>query len=244
MTNEERKQRIEKILKLVGLGVVGFIVSPVIFATIQGLVGLIVAAAIGLFAVNVAVPWYAMKIANWRLKAMKAEAAKNPVETLQNQYLEKEKQVEKFSQHIIDFSTAVENFAQKLKIFEKDYPDEAPQMREQLSKTRQLLSNKRQKLVQANEGLKAFKAEIKKVGAKWQIAQEAMAMNQAAGMTDESFMEQMIKETAIESVTTSLNRALAEIDAELIEDARTMPQLTESQARALPVQKEAIGISV
>lgn len=80
---EQKRKRIEGLVKIGGLCVIGLVVAPFIFLTIQGLLGLVLAAGISFTAINF-VPWYAAKVANWRLKAIKHEASKNPIETLQN----------------------------------------------------------------------------------------------------------------------------------------------------------------
>ena len=62
MTNDldQKRKRIEMLVKLAGLGIAGFLVAPFILATIQGIVGLAVALALGWGLVNFA-PFFAMK---------------------------------------------------------------------------------------------------------------------------------------------------------------------------------------
>ena len=48
-------------------------------------IGLVIAAIVGL-AIVMFTPVVAIKFANWRLQAIKAESRANPIETLQNQY--------------------------------------------------------------------------------------------------------------------------------------------------------------
>jgi len=89
---EQKRKRIELAVKITAFSIIGFLVAPVILLVIKGLVGLIVAGIIGFAAIQFA-PYLGMVIANWRLKALKAEARKNPVETLQNIYVRKEDDV-------------------------------------------------------------------------------------------------------------------------------------------------------
>jgi D-ribose pyranose/furanose isomerase RbsD len=85
LTLDQRKQRIETSVKIGLLGVAGFLVAPIILHTIVGIAGLAVAGFLGLAIINLA-PAVAAQIANWRLKALKAVAARNPIETLENRY--------------------------------------------------------------------------------------------------------------------------------------------------------------
>lgn len=246
MTNEQRKKRIETIAKLVGLGVVGFLVAPFVLITIKGLVGLIVAAAIGLFAVNVAIPWYSRALANWRIKAIKAEAMKNPVETLQNNYIKQQEKLNESAKKISTFSAKVSNFEDELELFVKRFPDQAAKFQDNLKKMQQLLGLRQKNYKRAVQELKSFELEIEKADAIWQMAQAALAMNEAAGMTEDDLLEKISKDTAIDSVTTSLNTAIADLETSLLlEESSDLP-LTNTQSSTnivTPVAKEPIGIN-
>jgi hypothetical protein len=86
---EVKRKRIETAVKILALGVVGFFVAPFIFAAIGGMIGLAIAGVVGLVAINLA-PSVAVAVANWRLKALKAVAAANPIETLENRYQDRQ----------------------------------------------------------------------------------------------------------------------------------------------------------
>lgn len=82
-TDETRHKRIQR---LIGVGLVAatvIVVAPLIYTLIEGLAGLALAAVIGAAIIQFA-PVVSMKFANWKLKGMKAEAKKNPIETMQN----------------------------------------------------------------------------------------------------------------------------------------------------------------
>jgi len=82
MTPQQRAQRTATIVKITVLTVGGVVVAPFVGLAIQGLVGVAVAGAVCLTVLAVA-PYAGMAAANLRLKLMKIEAAKNPIETLQ-----------------------------------------------------------------------------------------------------------------------------------------------------------------
>lgn len=90
-TLELKRQKIEKLAKLLWMPVLiavgGFLISPFVISAIGGLVGGAVLLFLGLLAVNLA-PTFAAKFANWRLKALKYEASLNPIETLENRLKE------------------------------------------------------------------------------------------------------------------------------------------------------------
>ena len=233
VTPEQKKQRTELIIKVVGLLGVCLILGPLATTLAAGgmaLAGLIVGAA-ALFTVVKFIPWFALKIGNARLKAIKAEASKNPVETLQNDYQKRQSALGEFRQKIVNFSAEVKNFADKLVDFNKKFPAEAPKFKEQLSKMRQLLELRQKKYQQAQDGLAVYELEIQKAGAIWDMGQAAAKMNEAAGMTEEDFLAKIQVETALNSITTNLNEAFADLEISLMDDDK-------EKAKELYAQKQ------
>lgn len=219
LSMEERRARVEKIMKVVILLSVCFGMAPIIFLTIKGMIGLIIAGVISFAALQFA-PVVAAVIANWRLKMLKDEAARNPVETLQNVYNIRVKALQTFRSSIQSFSAAVKDFQDKLKGFKVQYPDEADAYDDQLDKMKRLLKLRTDKYEEAKDSLEDFSKEIDKSKAIWEMGQEATKMNKAAGMTDDDFLSKIMKETAIDSVQKSMNSAFADLEISLLDEDR------------------------
>lgn len=105
---ELKRKRIETIAKVAGLCVFGFLFAPFAVATVTGLISLLVVGAIGLAAVNIGIPWASVTLANWRLKAIKAAAAANPIETLENQYKDREEALLRIRDNLKEFNAVVQ----------------------------------------------------------------------------------------------------------------------------------------
>ena len=218
LTVEQRKARLAAAAKW-WFGLVGAaIVAPVVFLAVQGLVGLILAGVLGLAIVHGA-PVLSMKFANWKIKAVKAEAARNPVETMQHVLMEKGAAVSAFAQRVEDFATEVRNFNDKLDGFRAQFPAEAPKFEETLRSMQQLLKLRRQRLKEARDELTRLEGEIRKADAIWKMSLAASRMHRAAGMTEDSIMQRIKTETAVDSVQSSLNRALSQLETSLSEEA-------------------------
>lgn len=215
--NSKRQQRIEWLVKAALLGVIGFVVSPMIFIAIKGLVGLLIAAVVGLAAIN-ATPFVAARLANWRLQSIKHEAIANPVETLQNDFIERHRSLENFKNSISVFHAEVMNFQDKLDDFKKQYPNEADKFESQLVKMKQLLVLRTRNLKDALQSLEHYSLEIKKADAIWQMGMAAAKMNKAAGVNEEDFYAKLRVETALDSVQKNLNSAFAELETSLLEE--------------------------
>lgn len=160
---EKRRKRIETVMKVLGLGIVGFFVAPFIFLSIKGIIGLFIAVVLSVLIITVFVPWFAKAVANWRLKALKAEAAKNPIETLDNEYLRRKQQILDYRNKVRTFAAEVKNFGDQVAAFKKETFDdpkeaaaESASFDEKLVKMKQLLALRTEKYVRAQEGLETF----------------------------------------------------------------------------------------
>lgn len=229
---ELRKQIITNRVKIALLALAALVVAPVVFMIVKGLVGLALAGLLGLAIVNFA-PVAAMKFANWRLKAIKAEASRSPVETMQAVYQEKDDALTAFAARVEDFATEVLNFDDKLAGFSKEFPGEAERFRATAAAMRELLERRRMRLTQARAELRNFAAEIRKADAIWKMGLAAASMHKAAGMTEDDFMQRIKTETAIDAVQSSLNRALAQLETSLAEE---VPALEHSPSPTIDVQ--------
>ena len=215
--------------------IICFIVAPFIFLAIQGAIGLIIAAVIALIAINLA-PWFGDLLANWRLKLIKAEAARNPVETLQNDYMAKQDALKKFANAITTFATEIKNFTDKMNSFKQQWGEtEAKTFAEQREKMNQLLTLRRRKYAEAEKALQTYSLEIKKAESIWEMGKAANRMNKAAGMTDDDFLARIKKDTAMDAVTSSMNRAFAELETSLMEEGKERVDNILSQV-AVPVE--------
>lgn len=203
-----------KVLLFLGLG---FIVAPFIYTAIQGLIGLVVAAAVVL-GVNFFVPVVADRAANLRINLIKSAAAKDPIPTLQRDYARRESALNDFKESIKTFAAAYLTFKDKLDQFKTDYPADAAKYDEMLTKMKQLLEVRKAKYVEAAASLNKYSSEIDRAKAIWDMGQEAAKMSNAAGMTNGDFMDKLRVETALDSVTMSMNTAFADLEDSLLED--------------------------
>lgn len=214
---EVKRKRIEWTVKIAALLVTGFVVAPFVFVAIKGVVGLAVAGVIGFTLVNFA-PWFATKLANWKLKALKAEATANPIETLENQYKEREEGLVQFRQNILSFHAEVQNFYGQLEDNrDKLAPNAIAKFEEQYGKMKALLDSRGQKYKLAQKNLKEFADLIEQKRVEWNIAQAAAKMSKAAGV-GEDFMNKLMTDTAVTSIQTNLNTAFAELEVSLLDE--------------------------
>lgn len=231
-----KHKRIELFVKLGAMGIIGFVLAPYIFLSIKGIMGLIIACTIGFVAINMA-PWFAVKVANWRLKALKYEASKNPVETLELTYQKKEEGLLAFRDNIKVFHAEVENFRAVVQEHKERYPGDT-KYDEKFNKMVQLLNLRAAKYKQAQRNLAEFAEVIERKRSEWKIVQAAAKMDKAAGAGDD-FVSKLMADTALDSVQTSLNTAFAELEVSLLDEAINVTPTNESTASAPAIDTAA-----
>lgn len=216
-----------------GLGLAAAVViSPIVFLAVKGLVGLALAATIGLAMVNFA-PVLSMKFANWKLRGIKHEARTNPVETLQNQLVDRRKQLSAFRASITEFNAAVKGFEGKVTMFKRQQPDQADRFEKQLKGMQDLLVLRERRYREADAELDKFEGAIERASALWDMSLEAQRMNKLAGQQDAGAFDRIKTDVAFDSVESSLNRAFAELETSLLDEA---PALTHSPTDVIEMQ--------
>lgn len=244
MNTDEQRKKYEKWAKILGFGVVSFLFGPVAFATIQGAAGLIALLLIWTIG-NAMVPVYARKLANWKLQAIKAEAARNPIETLENEYGARQTALKTFERSVQSLFGTYKNFKEEVDDLRSKHPEEAAKFADRLEQMRKLAEHKKALLDKGRRSLRDFADEIEKARVVWKVAQAANAASKAAGIVsgDDDILAKISAETAIDSVTENMNNAFAEIEVSLeaepfLASPNAKPQLQQD------FMKEKIGLAL
>jgi hypothetical protein len=219
-----------------GLGFAGaVIVAPYVYYAIQGLVGLAIAAAIGLTVIQLA-PWFSMKLANWRMKLIVSEATANPIETMRNLYLEKTQELATADENIVDFETEIHNFDDQVGEFKRQYPNEAQTYETLSAKMGEALADMKGQQTEARKALSDFQTKIKKAEAIYKMSLAAQKVTQLSKSAEAQVFAQIKEQVAFDSVRTQLNKSFASLNLSLEKrsDARA----------ALPVQKSGEALVI
>lgn len=200
----------------IGAGV-ALIAAPTVFVLAQALVGAVVAAVgafiIGSTAITFAPVW-SMKLANWKLKAIVGEATANPIETLQNLYIEHRKELEAKGQAIIDFEAEVGNFDDQLADFRKrpDCADEVPRYEEISKRMHEGLATMKQCWTDFKTQVDDLAHKIEKAQAIYKMACAAQRVTALSGSAQSQVFDEIKQRVALDSVRTSMNRSFAALN--------------------------------
>ncbi len=217
--------------QVAGVGIVGFVFAPIIMGIIGGIVGIVVAGVIGLFAIYT-IPVFIDWIANLKLGGIKFVAGKNPVETLQNDYIKKQEALQIFRQKIVDFDSAISTYADKVEEFKARWPEDAPKFSAQLKTMHDLLVLRQRKYKEASKSLDNYQAEIEKASDMWDMSVAAAKMNKASGLNSDDFLEKIRVDTSYDAIQKNMNSAFAELNTSLMEseDEKNMSKVIDVQA--------------
>lgn len=210
-TLEVKKQAIAKWAKYALGAVAALVISPIIFLVVKGIVGLMIAGTLGLVMINAA-PWVAMKLANWKVRAIKAEAGANPIETLENLLIAKRAAFNVAVEEVTKGVAARDDFAVKTRAFARQYPARAAEFEQKLAAMTGLIERKKDALQAAQEQLRLASDKLDEMKAYWDMSQAAQAANAAVQMDTGDLYERMKADTAYDSVMSSFNQAFAELE--------------------------------
>lgn len=220
---ELKRKRIETFGKVIGLCVAGFFFAPIALLTIKGLVSLIVVSVIALFTVNVLVPWFAVSLANWRLKALKSAAAANPIETLENRYQDRQNALIGIRENIKKSYSVLQELYSQIQEHSEKYPNRPSQYLDKYNKLKSLIELRGKKYKQAQANLVKFGELIEEKRSDWKIAQTMAAASELANV-GEDFQSKLLQDTALNTIQDGLNMAFSELETSLLdEDNSTTP---------------------
>lgn len=214
---ELKRKRIEKIAKVVGLCVAGFLFAPIALLTIQGLISLIVVAVIALAVINVGIPWFAVSLANWRLKALKAAASANPIETLENRYKDRQDALLGIRENIKQSYSVLQGLYSQIQEHSEKYPNRPSQYLDKYNKLKALIELRGKKYKQAQKNLVAFGELIEEKRSDWKIAQTMAEASKLANV-GEDFQSKLLQDTALNTIQDGLNMAFSELETSLLDE--------------------------
>ncbi len=210
---EKKKKRISLIASAILATVVIGVVSPFILIALKGalgILGLMVAYGVGA-AMLYFTPVVSMKFANWRLKAFKEEATKNPVETLQNQQIELENALEVEKGKIMAFSAAIETFKGKLSQESQYQPEAAAAGIPILRDMERLFKFRVAKFRKAQKDVAERRSKVRLAESRYRIALAAQAVSRAADITEGTVLNSILEDVAFGSIDETVHMSLADL---------------------------------
>jgi chromosome segregation ATPase len=208
-------------LARLGLGAVSVVVfgllAPFLFMAVGGLVAAITFMVIGGAAMALA-PAMSMKFANWRIKAIQAEARRNPIQTMTAVLIRRRQDLGKQNAKIDKYEAAVQLFQSKVKSLKRQFPDDQKGFEEQLEGMRKLLALRRERARDAKAQLDVFEAEIDKQKARYEVAMAALQVErQSKNIDDQEVFDKIKINESFDAVELAVGESFAQLSSALDE---------------------------
>lgn len=247
MNDEQKRKRIQLWSKIIGFAVVSFFVGPFVFMTFQGAVGLVALLLVWTVG-NAFVPVFSRKVANWRLKAIKAEAAKNPIETMERDLLQKQQMHQQFGIALKWMIGTVESFGGKLAKTKREHAGspEIEALEKNYKAMAQLVAQRKATYEKGRQVLEQAAKNLDRQRDIWELVIESRAMNKAiSGDAESDFLAKLEMDTAHNSIQREMHSVFADIEMGLLEE-RTVPQFENKEPAKLSdgFMKEKIVVSM
>ena len=201
----------------VGVAVLGISGFAALFL-IKSIVALAIV-TIGSLALWNFLPVFAQWAGQMKIKGIKYNSAKNPVEDLQLIYMKKSKEIEAAAIAITSFSKETKEYKEKLDSFIQRRPERADSFTSTYNSMKKVLDIQLSKLKQSKDKLKEFEGVIIEAEDIWNMTQAALKANKAMRKFDmPDPMDEIRQRTAYDSILGSLNQVTAELETAIALD--------------------------
>ena len=164
-------------------------------------------------------PVFAQFAGQMKIKGIKYNSSKNPVEDLQLIYMKKSKEIETAAIAITSFSKETKEYKEKLDSFIQRRPERADSFTSTYNSMKKVLDIQLSKLKQSKDKLKEFEGVIIEAEDIWNMTQAALKANKAMRKFDmPDPMDEIRQRTAYDSILGSLNQVTAELETAIALD--------------------------
>lgn len=211
-----KEQKYKKGLQIGAILLVGFLVAPFIFMAIGGLIGLGIAALIGgiMFAV---MPAVTERLTQLKFQALKGVISRAPVETLQQRAKERWEELAVQRNTLHEQAAALAEYKNKAVKFNKDFPEDAPQVNEQLAGYEKLFAYRVDMFKQAKAETEKFMKVVERAEAIYEMALADAKLGKSFNK-GKDFMAIFREKTAFDAIDKANSMALANLKMALVDD--------------------------
>lgn len=217
LTPEQKKARFQKLAKVGLMLGAGLLFAPVAVAAIGGLIGLGVAALIAIVGINMA-PVVSMKLSNWRMQAIMAEARAHPIETMRAIYIDNMKKIKDADDKIRQLAARLLDFRGKAQEFSQRYPQRAEQYNQMITSMQKVLDRWKDKQHTAKQNAKLYNDKIDEAEAVYAMGKDAAGLQELAGDAEKEVNQNILKQVAFDEVNHTFNLAVADLSTDIDTD--------------------------
>ena len=240
----QQKTKEAKAAKWLGFAFMGLVVlafAPLMYTLVKAAVGVVILIAVligGVALVNVSPllsRWLTLKGANLFLRFLKDEAAKNPIETMQNTLLERQRDLENAGDELAKLNGQIKMFEQQVRDHKKNFGAEgdSTELKEALGIIQQSYDELRGNYDGARKALDAYKRKIDIAESKWNMALTSQTIFRSLRPGGEkALLTKILNEVAMKTVETTFHESFARLELSL----RSVKQLPHQTLPPFPAE--------
>lgn len=233
----QKREKLFKNLRIGGVGLLAALLLPLVFFLSMLAVGAMAAAwiaVVGGLALNYSIDPLSRKLANWRIKEIKAEARKNPIETMENEALDMAGRIEKFKEALTTRKAQGAAWVAEIDELRKDDPEGAAVYDKEIEDYHTEMTTRDAELAQAVIDLEEFHEVIKKAARRWKVAQLSDEFRAANMSEREQYMRKIVIDEALTAVKDRAHEATARLNVDaLVSRARSQHKASKKSAPVL-----------
>lgn len=214
-----KRENFIKKFKWGGLALAVVIVVPLLFSIAMAVLGTLVAAGVAVFggiALVNAIPVFAMKAANWKLKAIKQEARENPIETAQLAVQQKAKELDLFKAETQDRLAKGNAMIEDVIEMAKTDPEGAKSFEGDIASFRAEMKSREERLRTMIEEYDDISKRVSKAARRWALAEKHSAIRTPSEQQSE--MNKIVLEEALGAVTEAAHKHSAAMVVQTMTD--------------------------
>lgn len=208
-----------------------FLIQPFIVAIIGGLVGSIIALAIGLIAAALT-PAAIEKLAHIKYGALKAVISRDPINALYRRLEERKRAQEDMRMKVLEQTAALSKTKRRTAEMIKQYPTKAEQYNARLIGFERLLAHQVDLYKKLKAAVELFTEKLEEAEAEYEMAVLFNETSQIMG-GQEDFEKQLREKFAFDAIDKEVDMAMANMSMALIDIDHAPVQITATQQHAI-----------
>lgn len=207
-----------RLIAAAAVGLTLVLAVPILIGLVEAGVSLIVLGVIGMILVGMfqAIPYFGQILENRLLSARKKEARKNPIEQLENFFIEKRNQVNQFKQAVSQILAQIKNLEGMIEERKKTKSGYDPTRNQQSVEAMRVAYNALVgKYRKAEEALDELQSKIDEEKFNYKFAQAGQsAINSLNATSGEDVMNQILAGEAFDSIKENFHKVFADLEFE------------------------------
>ncbi|QDH83683.1 hypothetical protein [Achromobacter phage Motura] len=210
---QKKAQKYKTLFKFGTLGVILFVLAPILYTVLQATVAAIALAVIG-GTTWMLTPYLSTKFANMRLKLVKEAAKENPIETAQLELQRRRAELQERKAAIEKWGGYVQGYILKAKEQVDKYPHKKQEYLERIQGMQALHQRRAEQWRETRAALEVYAAQVQEKIDEYEMAKEELKVRgMVDGMDEADLFAQIKMDEAMKEMTSTVGMAFSSLES-------------------------------